>query len=98
MQQHEVNQRDEYVNFLTLAWLEARQRHGPFPRGSELNIEPMPLDMWLEAVEVGPNTPGMEAPPAMVMLSRYDESMLDMVRRNIATLQRLEAAIVRTDS
>ena len=94
MQQQEMNQRHEYVNFLTLAWLEARQRHGPFPRGSELNIEPMPLDMWREAVEVGPRSRNMEAPPSMVMLSYHDESLLDMVRRNIATLQRIEAALL----
>lgn len=93
MQQHDMTQRDEYVNFLTLAWLEARQRHGPFRHGSDLNIEPMPVDMWLEAVEVGPRSRNMEAPPAMVMLSHYDESLLDMVRRNIVTLQRMQEAL-----
>jgi hypothetical protein len=95
MQQHEIGQRDEYLNFLTLAFLEARQRHGPFKRGSELNVEPLPLDIWLEAIETGPHNANLEAPPCFVMLSRYDESMLDMIHRTQALLSRLEEALAR---
>jgi hypothetical protein len=91
----ELRQRDEYLNFLTLAWLEARQRHGPFPRGSELNVEPLPLDIWLEAVETGPRSDNLAAPPAFVMLSRYDESMLDMIHRTMDTLRQLEDVLTR---
>ena len=93
MQQHEIGQRDEYLNFLTLAFLEARQRHGPFKRGSELNVEPLPLDIWLEAVESGPHNEDLEAPPCFVMLSRYDESLLDMIRRTQTLLQSIENAL-----
>ena len=93
MQQHEIGQRDEYLNFLTLAFLEARQRHGPFKRGSELNVEPLPLDIWLEALESGPHNAGLEAPPCFVMLSRYDESLLDMIRRTQSLLQRIETML-----
>ena len=96
MQQHEIGQRDEYLNFLTLAFLEARQRHGPFQRGSELNVEPLPLDIWLEAVETGPSSNNLEAPPCFLMLSRYHESMLDMVHRTQDLLQRLETELTRS--
>jgi hypothetical protein len=89
----QVGQRNEYLNFLTLAWLEARQRYGPFPRGSELNVEPLPLDIWLEAIESGPKSSNLEAPPAFVMLSRYDESLLDMIHRTRDLLDSIEAAM-----
>ena len=94
MTTNEINARDAYINFLTLAWIEAQRRHGPFPRGSELNVEPLPLDIWLEAVESGPKTGDMEAPPAFVMLSRYDESLLTMIKRTMDILQRIETAIL----